>query len=190
VTTKSVEVDRAAAHVAAFAAVYGATGWLATSQAAPSATAMMFTAVLGGTLAVLSAIDVMTLRLPDWLTLPLAVLGLWASYHLALDDVVLRVAAAVVGYLLLFAIAEVFARWRKVDALGMGDAKLFAAAGAWLGFGGLADVLLWSSVSALVVAVLARLAGYAIRRDTQIPFGPFLAAATWLAWLTGPALSQ
>jgi leader peptidase (prepilin peptidase)/N-methyltransferase len=184
-----VDAGRTGAVAAISWLFFGVSGWLAIEAATPTVGALVFTAVLGGTLAVLSAIDVMTLRLPDWLTLPLAALGLWASHHLALDDLILRVAAMLAGYLLLYLIAEAFMRWRKVDALGLGDAKLFGAAGAWLGFDGLADVLLWASLTALAVALLAWLAGYAIRRDTQIPFGPFLAAATWLAWLTGPALS-
>jgi len=83
-------------------------------------------------------------------------------------------------------IAELFYRWRGVHGLGLGDAKLFAASGAWVGLDGMASVLVLASGSALVIALLVPLLGVSVARDTRIPFGPFLAGGTWLVWLYGP----
>lgn len=143
---------------------------------------------LGLVLTALSVIDFESLRLPDVLTLPLAVAGLLVTWLLVLDDVVWRALAGLGAFLLLFALAQIFRRLRGVDALGLGDAKLFAAAGTWVGYAGLASVLLLASLSALAAAAVAALAGASIDRDTRIPFGPFLAVGLWLTWLYGPHL--
>jgi leader peptidase (prepilin peptidase)/N-methyltransferase len=68
----------------------------------------------------------------------------------------------------------------------MGDAKLFAASGAWLGAQALPTVLLWACVTALGVVLLAHVRGRRIAATTAIPFGSFLAFGTWLVWCLGP----
>jgi leader peptidase (prepilin peptidase)/N-methyltransferase len=90
------------------------------------------------------------------------------------------------GYLLLWAVAWVYRRLRGRDGLGLGDAKLLAAAGAWVGAGGLPSVLAGAAIAALAAAGGMMLAGRRLDRHTALPFGPFLAAATWLVWLFGP----
>ena len=80
--------------------------------------------------------------------------------------------------------------YRKVrgrDGLGAGDAKLLAAAGAWVGASGLPQVILFAAVAGLVAAACLRLAGVRLGAASALPFGPFLALATWLVWLL-PAL--
>lgn len=173
---------------AGFCVFYGLTAGHAFWAADAPATAVAISIALGVVLIALSVIDIMTMRLPDVLTLPLIAVGVAVSTYLALDDALMRVAAAATGFLALFAIAEIFRRLRGVDALGLGDAKLFAAAGAWVGFGGLPAVLLVSSVSALAAALAMKACGVDIKRETRIPFGPFLAAGLWVVWLYGPDL--
>jgi leader peptidase (prepilin peptidase) / N-methyltransferase len=85
----------------------------------------------------LSVIDVNSQRLPDRLTLPLTAAGLLLSILFQWGNPAMRLAAAVVGYALMYAIALGYERLRQRPRLGLGDAKLFAAAGAWLGFDGL-----------------------------------------------------
>lgn len=72
-------------------------------------------------------------RIPDHATLPLAVLGLvWiASYR---SDVWLHhIAAALVGGLAFWLIAWAYKRMRRREGLGLGDVKLVAVGGLWLG---------------------------------------------------------
>jgi leader peptidase (prepilin peptidase)/N-methyltransferase len=69
--------------------------------------------------------------------------------------------------------------------LGGGDAKLLAASGAWLGTAALPLVVLFAAVAALMAAVGLALAGLRLRAHTALPFGPFLALATWLIWMFG-----
>ena len=170
----------------AFVAAYCIAAIPAALWYQPPLTGAMATLLLGTILVILSCIDLETYRLPDALTLPLAGLGLLFCEVLGWDDVVWRGAAALAGYGTLYGVAALYRRSRGRDGLGLGDAKLFAAAGAWLGFDGLPSVLLTASLIALAFAGLAIARGGAISGQTRIPFGPYLAFGFWLVWLYGP----
>ena len=149
---------------------------------------MIASAILGAILVALSCIDVQTFRLPNVLTLPLVALGLIFTVIFAWDDLWLRIAAAGLGYAALYFVAEVYLRTRGHPGLGLGDAKLFAASGAWLGLEGLPGVLLIASLAALAWAALSRFSGRKITAQTRLAFGPFLAFGTWIVWLYGPPM--
>lgn len=146
------------------------------------------TIVLGATLILLSAIDIRFLRLPNALTLPLLAAGLAFCVVFQWDDVRWRSAAAVFGFGILYGVAKLYFYLRGQYGLGLGDAKLLAASGAWVGIEGVPSTLLIASVSALCAALATQLAGRRIARNTRIPFGPFLAVGTWLTWLYGPMI--
>ena len=158
-----------------------------------TATVILPTLVLGLALVALSLIDLATLRLPDALTLPLIAAGIGFAALFKWDgaswgDLRWRIAAAALGYGLLFGVAWFYHRWRGRHGLGLGDAKLLAAAGAWLGLEGLAPTLLVASLSGLAAALISHAAGRPITAVTRVPFGPFLAGAIWLIWLYGVPL--
>jgi leader peptidase (prepilin peptidase)/N-methyltransferase len=70
------------------------------------------------------------------------------------------------------------------EGMGYGDFKLFAALGAWLGWRQLPLVILLAAASGAVLGVLM----IVLRgrdRAAPMPFGPYLAAAGWLAMLYG-----
>jgi leader peptidase (prepilin peptidase) / N-methyltransferase len=142
--------------------------------------------LLGATLVALSAIDWLTYRLPNALTLPLAIAGLIVHSDAGRDVLIEHGAAAIVGFAVLYGAEWIYRRWRGRVGLGLGDAKLFAAAGAWLGLGALASVMVWASVSALLAIGLLRLLGRPLTMTSRIAFGPWLAIAFWLVWLYGP----
>ena len=74
-------------------------------------------------------------------------------------------------------------------ALGMGDVKLIAAYGAWLGPGGvLLTIISGSLIGAIVGTVLMKLKGQSLR--TEIPFGPFLCLAGVIAYIYGTEIIQ
>ena len=70
------------------------------------------------------------------------------------------------------------------EGMGFGDFKLLAALGAWLGWQMLPVIILLSSVVGAVLGItLLSLQGKG--RNTSIPFGPYLAAAGWIAMFWG-----
>ena len=64
---------------------------------------------------------------------------------------------------------------------GLGDAKLFSAAGAWLGWQVLPSALLLTCAGGLVWAALRILRGRSAA--DALPLGPPMALAFWLLWL-------
>jgi leader peptidase (prepilin peptidase)/N-methyltransferase len=141
---------------------------------------------LGWWLLALGWIDRRHTVLPDVLTLPLVALGLAAAWAMAPEELGDRVAGAASGYLGLWAVAWIYRRLRDREGLGLGDAKLLAAAGAWVGVSGLPSVLAGAALAALAAAGALMAAGKPLDRHSALPFGPFLAAACWLVWLFGP----
>lgn len=139
--------------------------------------------VLGWWLLALGWIDARNWLLPDALTLPLVLAGLGEALAFDGDQLGSRALGAAFGYLALRAVAYLYRRLRGRDGLGQGDAKLLAAAGAWVGATALPQVVLLAAIAALGAALCARLAGVRLGASSALPFGPFLALATWLVWL-------
>jgi leader peptidase (prepilin peptidase) / N-methyltransferase len=144
--------------------------------------------LLGWWLLTLGWIDARCWLLPDVLTLPLVVVGLVAAALFDLEQLTDRALGAALGYLSLLAVAALYRALRGRDGLGRGDAKLLAASGAWLGASALPQAILLAALSALAAAGCLWLAGAKLGAHSALPFGPFLALATWLLWLCGPFL--
>lgn len=144
--------------------------------------------VLSWTLLALALIDYDTLLLPDQLTLPLMWAGILASLTglsgVALTDAVL---GAVFGYLSLWSVYWLFRLLTGKEGMGFGDFKLLAALGAWMGWQMLPLIILLSSVVGALVGGGLIMTGM-IKRDQGIPFGPYLAAAGWIALVWGEFL--
>lgn len=170
---------------AGFVVLYALPAPLGWPVAAPQAQVLVLSLILAAALIVLSEIDRQTFRLPDFITIPLALSGILATAIVG-GGIVWHVFSAGLGLALILLVDRAYRAWRGFSGIGQGDAKLFAAAGAWLGAEALPTVLLWSCISALAVLVLARALGRQIGAQTAIPFGSFLAFGTWLVWCLGP----
>ena len=154
---------------------------------------LVFALPITWTLLALAVIDIDHQLLPDSMTLPLLWAGLLASLiridgDVIFTDVTSSVSGAAAGYLSLWSVYQIFKRVTGKEGMGYGDFKLLAALGAWLGWQLLPLVLL---LSATVGAILgtARILMGGTSRDTPIPFGPYLAAAGWIALLWGEELT-
>ncbi len=126
----------------------------------------------------LAYIDWRTFRLPNVITLPLLVLGVafnWAS-DLCFTSPISALIGVVLGYGSIWAFNTGYRLLRKHNGIGMGDAKLLAALGAWLGWSALPSILLIASVIGLVGGV-AWLQWRGHRLQQAFPFGPFLVIA-------------
>lgn len=141
--------------------------------------------LLAAMLLALSAHDARDQILPDVLTLPLAGLGLLQAVLSGHPSLLEALAGALLGYGIIWGLALVWRRWRGVEAIGMGDAKLLAAGGAWAGAGALAPILLVGSGAGLATALLGsvfRTGRLPAGLEQRIPFGPFLALGIWTGW--------
>jgi leader peptidase (prepilin peptidase)/N-methyltransferase len=142
--------------------------------------------VLGCMLIVLFAIDLEHHLLPNVITLPGIVVGF--AFSLFTEPGWLSsLIGIVVGGGVLYAIAEVYFRIRHEEGLGMGDVKMLAMIGAFIG---------WKL--ALVTLMMASFAGASVgllfivtrRGDMKyaLPFGTFLALGAALAATVGSSL--
>ncbi|HVY17111.1 MAG TPA: A24 family peptidase [Rhodopila sp.] len=161
-------------------AAVAVVGWSATAMRGAD---LWLSCIFGWTLLTLAWIDLRTLTLPDCLTLPLVLTGLGAMAWLNPADLPNHALAAALGYLLLFGTAWVYRVLRGRDGIGLGDAKLLAALGAWLGLESLPMVLFVGACLGLLAAIALRLSGREVSAATAIPFGPCLALSGWLLWL-------
>jgi leader peptidase (prepilin peptidase) / N-methyltransferase len=142
----------------------------------------------------LTGIDVDHQLLPDSITLPLMWAGLIAAVIVGpISGSPIPVAApnAVVGaasaYLSLWLVYHAFRLITGKEGMGYGDFKLFAALGAWLGWKLLPLVILLSAATGAVLGILM----IVLRgrdRSAPMPFGPYLAAAGWIAMMYGDTL--
>lgn len=130
-------------------------------------------------LIVISYIDLKTYRIPDILSLPLALAGLLLAFSAGPQHFWGSVAGAVVGFLVIAGVGETFFRIRGHEGLGLGDAKLFGAAGAWLGWQDLPLVLLIASLGGLAFA----LATASTTRSARIAFGPWISLGFFLVFV-------
>ena len=146
---------------------------------------LVVTLALAATLLAVAVVDLRNLRIPDILSLPLVLTGLllawWGPQVLppgvTFADHLIGAAAA---SLLFAAIGEAVYRRSGQEALGLGDAKLFGAAGAWLGWQALPGVLLIAALGGLCYALIRR----ARHGPVPIAFGPWIALGFIIIWVS------
>lgn len=144
--------------------------------------------LLSWSLVCLSAIDIDHRLLPDSINLPFMWLGLFLSLFHVFADSQSSIIGAIAGYLSLWLVFHAFKLLTGKEGMGYGDFKLLALFGAWLGWQSLPLVVLLSSLVGAVVGVLM-IVMMKQDRSTPIPFGPFLAAAGWIALLWGDEIT-
>jgi leader peptidase (prepilin peptidase) / N-methyltransferase len=126
--------------------------------------------------ALLAWIDLRRGIIPDWLNLTIASIGL--ARAVGLDGWSAAFGAGCEGLLVgaaVWLLRRLYVMLRKFQGLGLGDVKLLAASAIWVGVAGVPMQLLIASLTALVAAGVAQLAGRTMTRQTSLPFGPFLA---------------
>jgi leader peptidase (prepilin peptidase)/N-methyltransferase len=126
----------------------------------------------------LAYIDLRTFRLPDAITLVLVLSGLLFNgfSETGLASFQDSVIGAILGYVSLWLLNTLYRLTKKQDGIGMGDAKLFAALGAWLGWFALPGILLMASLTGLIGGFIW-LQWNKQNHRSAFPFGPFLAIA-------------
>ncbi|MGH6942668.1 MAG: prepilin peptidase [Geminicoccaceae bacterium] len=143
---------------------------------------------LGSALLALAVIDFRELVLPDVITLPLIPTGLAVAWAIDPGLLVGHALGALGGFAAFALIAAAYRRARDREGLGLGDAKLLAAAGAWLGWQALPGVVMIAAASGLALALAASIGSGKLAWTSRVAFGPHLALAFWLVWLFGPVV--
>jgi leader peptidase (prepilin peptidase)/N-methyltransferase len=153
----------------------------------PLSIALLGAVLFTWALVALTMIDVDHQLLPDDITLPLLWMGLLFNLtgtYVGLGDAVI---GAMGGYLTLWTVYQLFRLLTGKEGMGYGDFKLLAALGAWMGWQMLPVIILLSSAVGAIVGIAMMI----IKRrgkDIPIPFGPYLAAAGWIALLWGDTI--
>ncbi|MBL8688538.1 MAG: prepilin peptidase [Rhodospirillaceae bacterium] len=140
-------------------------------------------ALLGAILTALVVVDLRRQLLPDALVWPLLPLGLLQAW--LVGDIPAAVAGAVFGGGLLWLVRAIHRRIRGREGLGLGDVKLMAAGGAWVGAAGIGPVLLVAALATLAAVGIAYLSRRGPSLASRIPFGPGLAFGLFAVTLFG-----
>jgi leader peptidase (prepilin peptidase)/N-methyltransferase len=129
--------------------------------------------VFSATLLAITAIDIKHQIIPDSITLPGIVVGLVASFfipHLTFLDSLI---GTVVGGGSLLLVAGGYYLFTKQEGMGLGDVKLLAMIGSFLGWKSILFVIMVASFSGALVGITVILLQKKDRKHA-IPFGPFL----------------
>ncbi len=147
-----------------------------------------FGAGLAVTAIAIAAIDARYFIIPNDLNAVAFALGVWHAVVSTPDYFVpafiYSLLRAAVMALLFLALREVYRRVRGREGIGLGDVKLAAVAGAWLGWMTIPIAIEVAALSALAVyGVRVYVRGQTIDTAAKFPFGLFLAPSIWIGWL-------
>ena len=152
---------------------------------ASAAGAALFCAAL----VALAAIDIEHFLLPDRITLPGLAVALALQPLLAWGSISGALQGALLGAGVLLVMAGLWELLRGVEGMGLGDVKMLAMIGAFLGVHGVIVTLVFASLAGSVVGITL-LARGSIELQGKLPFGFFLAAGAAVALFAGEPLAR
>ncbi len=165
------------------AVIVAATAWLAFKSDQP----LLLSVLLYVNLVSLALYDLRFFRLPNLLNMTLLVGGVVSVWLYPRFGPTHHVVGAVVGLILFPTLNYLYRMLRGRDGIGLGDAKLLAGLGLWLGWQSLPPLLLIASLSGLMFALIVSLVApkpvEQNRMAQPLPFGLFLCLGGWLTWL-------
>ncbi|HEX5759357.1 MAG TPA: prepilin peptidase [Thermoanaerobaculia bacterium] len=145
-------------------------------------------ALLCALLVALAVIDLEHLLLPDRITLPGIAAGValqpWLAWGVGVRGALL---GAALGGGLLLALYGLWYLLRREEGLGLGDVKMLAMIGAFLGWRGVVVTLFCGSLAGALFGLALIRAGRG-HRKTRLPLGTFLAFGAVVALFAGAPL--
>ena len=146
----------------------------------------LLASIFGWTLLALAFVDGETGYLPDALTLPLIVSGIAFNTVDLFAPWPAAIFGALAGYGAFWLVSAGFQKLRGYEGLGMGDAKLLSAIGAWVGWHLLPATVFFAAAVTLLVVFARSMPQGGVSGKQAAPFGPGLAAAGFAAliWST------
>ncbi len=163
----------------------------------PNVAAFAIYMVFTSAMIVVTVIDLKHFIIPDEISLPGIVLGLalsfvpdkWAAGLLVSESFLDSLIGCVLGGGMLYLAALFSLFFLKKEGMGMGDVKLLAMVGAFLGWKRvLVTVLVASVVGSAITGLL--ILGRIRKREEYIPFGTYLAPGAILSLLCGERLVE
>ena len=142
--------------------------------------------VLGCALIVLFAIDLEHHLLPNTITVPGIIVGFLFSFFTE-PGWVASLIGILVGGGVLYLVAEAYYRVRHEEGLGMGDVKMLAMVGAFVGWQLTLLTLMLASLSGTIIGLLLIVTKRGGMKYA-LPFGTFLALGAAAAATVGPAV--
>lgn len=134
----------------------------------------LFAAIFVSLLLICSVIDMHHMIIPDVISLPMILaspLVAWLHPSLTFYSSIL---GAFLGGGVIYAIAWIYFLVRKQEGMGMGDAKLLAAIGGWLGYESLFPTIFLGSLLGSILGVSLMIFQRRFHVRMALPFGPFL----------------
>ncbi|HXO69420.1 MAG TPA: A24 family peptidase [Bradyrhizobium sp.] len=142
-----------------------------------------FGCLLVAIIVTMAVIDCRQMILPNRLNFLLAATGIGQAILVGQPDPGDAALGALLGFVVLGGVAALFRQLRGIDGLGFGDQKFSAAAGLWIGWQGIAPMLLIASCSALIFVTIRSAKARKFDAAARLPFGPFLGLGTMACWL-------
>jgi len=123
-------------------------------------------------------IDLKHYIIPNSLNYILIISGLIKNFMPDIDEFVFTnlissIVGGILGYGMIWIIIELYRRLKKVEGMGLGDAKLFCGIGLWFGYQSVFIIIFLASITALL-AILPSLMKGNLNLKSKIPFGPFI----------------
>ncbi|MDE0000267.1 MAG: A24 family peptidase [Gammaproteobacteria bacterium] len=138
---------------------------------------------LGWLLVLLVVADLRRQVLPDSLTATLLASGLLAALFLPTPGFTQALIGAAIGGGSFFVLRFLYFRYRGIEGLGLGDVKLMAGLGAWLGPAWLPPLVLIAAVAGLIVVMLQSWSqGTTVSATSRVAFGAYLGGTALLLW--------
>lgn len=141
--------------------------------------------ILFSVLFISSVIDIRLLIIPDVFSLGLvATAPIWVFIHPELTWKSSLI-GILVGGGVLYAVAWIYWLLRKQAGMGMGDVKLLAGMGGWLGYESIFPTVFYASITGSILGIAMVFIGKRSDLKFEIPFGPFLALGGLLFMFSG-----
>ncbi len=156
-------------------------------QFSPKAALWFFTFVCP--LIVITFIDLKHFLIPDVISLPFTLVGVGVhqvnqNFLHPLQTFYDSLLGIVIGAGVLWLIAKTYELLRKQEGLGMGDVKLMAMIGAFLGWKAVFFVFLFSSLFASIFGIFLMIFSK-YRLHSALPYGPFIVGGALLYLFSG-----
>lgn len=153
---------------------------------------IVFLFILSLILIIIFFIDLENFIIPDSLNFSIIILALVKNFLPNFDTILIHeikqsLLGGIIGYLSIWLIIFLYKTIKKIEGMGLGDAKLMAGIGLLFGWESIPFVLFFSSILGLIF-VLPSLIKKEKSMKTEIPFGPFIIIASLIYFTYGDLL--